>query len=389
LTKKVYFEPAGKIHSTQWELINYPPEGYKFIISKPSIIGRIATTDFFYVRTLPLWERILPTTLTKARLESFLGKIPENIDLIYAYNHLVFKKVPWIIFVEWVHLPIGRGIKHFERYKGMAEKLFASDYCKAIVTWSDLAKKSILSNLSCVDFEYKIHVVPLAVHSKNFVKSYSKDKVRLLFVGSADRPDDFVPKGGIETLLAFNELSKHYDDLELVIRANVPPHISRKYQGNPRVKIIREIIPWKQLEEEFKMADIFIQPTHDTPFGAFLHAMSYELPVITRAGSLNSEIVEDGVTGFIVKGSKNIPYFFGNLMTAYSNPPQRKEFIKAIRTPDPTIVKELVSKTRMLIEDVGLRRKMGKRARWEVEEGKFSIKRRNEKLKKIFDEATA
>jgi hypothetical protein len=30
---------------------------------------------------------------------------------------------------------------------------------------------------------------------------------------------------------------------------------------------------------------------------------------------------------------------------------------------------------------------MGKTARWEVEQGRFSIKGRNEKLKRIFDEA--
>jgi hypothetical protein len=31
---------------------------------------------------------------------------------------------------------------------------------------------------------------------------------------------------------------------------------------------------------------------------------------------------------------------------------------------------------------------MGQAGRWEVEHGRFSIKNRNEKLKRIFDEAT-
>jgi hypothetical protein len=30
---------------------------------------------------------------------------------------------------------------------------------------------------------------------------------------------------------------------------------------------------------------------------------------------------------------------------------------------------------------------MGKAGRWEIEHGRFSIKRRNEQLKRIFDEA--
>jgi hypothetical protein len=31
---------------------------------------------------------------------------------------------------------------------------------------------------------------------------------------------------------------------------------------------------------------------------------------------------------------------------------------------------------------------MGKAGRWEIENGKFSLEKRNEKLKRIFDEAT-
>jgi glycosyltransferase involved in cell wall biosynthesis len=42
-----------------------------------------------------------------------------------------------------------------------------------------------------------------------------------------------------------------------------------------------------------------------------------------------------------------------------------------------------------LIENPERRRQMGRAGRWEVEQGKFSIEKRNEKLKRIFDEATA
>jgi len=48
-----------------------------------------------------------------------------------------------------------------------------------------------------------------------------------------------------------------------------------------------------------------------------------------------------------------------------------------------------VEKTSSIIENPELRRQTGKAGRWEVEHGKFSIERRNEKLKRIFDEATA
>ena len=47
-----------------------------------------------------------------------------------------------------------------------------------------------------------------------------------------------------------------------------------------------------------------------------------------------------------------------------------------------------MAKTSLLIENPDLRRKMGKAARWEVDHGRFSTEKRNERLKRIFDEAT-
>ena len=49
----------------------------------------------------------------------------------------------------------------------------------------------------------------------------------------------------------------------------------------------------------------------------------------------------------------------------------------------------MVEKVSLLIEDRELRRNMGRAGRWEIEEGKFCLEKRNKKLKRIFDEATA
>ena len=66
-----------------------------------------------------------------------------------------------------------------------------------------------------------------------------------------------------------------------------------------------------------------------------------------------------------------------------------RAFLKAIKEIDFEVAERLSKKISILIEDNELRRKMGRNARREIETGKFSIKKRNEKLKKIFDEATA
>jgi len=394
VTKKIYFEPAGRIHSSQWDLINYPPEGYEFVIDKSIADRTLVSSDFFLFKQRRALEWLLPLNLTKAWVERFTRRIPEDIDLLYTYNLPVFRKKPWVVLVEWAHVLIGRNIRHFKRYRGLLERLLASDYCKGILTWTELAKESILLNFDCADFERKIEVVPQAVRKKDFTKNYNQGKVKLLFVGSANVPQAFDPKGGKEVLEVFSILNKKYKNLKLVIRAKIPQFLKDRYRetlGLENVRLIEETQPWEVLEREFMTADIFLYPTHELHNTVILDAMSYELPVVTtEIGSTGR--MENAITGFVVKNSKNTPYFWdgeGLNFIPTGATPQRQRLQEAIQTIDPEVVEELVDKTSLLIGNPELRRKMGKAARREVEEGKFSIRKRNEKLKKIFDEATS
>jgi glycosyltransferase involved in cell wall biosynthesis len=251
--------------------------------------------------------------------------------------------------------------------------------------WTDAGKKTIFLTIKNKEILDKVETVHLAVHRKNFVKLYNKDKIKLLFVGSANIPKDFDIKGGKEVLGAFSQLNEKYDNLELVVRSYVPRHIKAKYEKMKNIKIIEKIIPWNELEEEFKSADIFLFPSHNTPGVVILDAMSYELPVITTDVWGNPELVKDGETGFIIKKSDKIPYYVENFIPNWS----ARESLKIIKSvTDPTVVDELVAKTSLLIENEQLRKRMGTAGREEIETGKYSIEKRNEKLKMIFDEAT-
>ena len=57
----------------------------------------------------------------------------------------------------------------------------------------------------------------------------------------------------------------------------------------------------RRLQEVFAQADIFCLPTRREPFGiAVVEAMLSGLPVIATSVSAIPEIVEDGVTGYLV-----------------------------------------------------------------------------------------
>ncbi len=387
--KKVYLDIAGRMHSLYKELVLYPPSGYQFITQNTSwdkvsnAASRVNLIYFFQQRAL---DKVIPTNLTKAYFERF-KKPPRGTDLTYATGHLVFRKEPWVVDLEFVTQLAGYNLRHFKRYKKLIEKVLVSEYCKKIICWTEAGKKTVLLNMNCESFAHKIEVVPLAVRKKDFVKDYSdKEKVKLLFVGSANITEEFAYKGGTIILEAFVLLHQKYPNLELVIRSDIPQQIKDKYAGLDNLRLIEGIIPWEQLEEEFKSADIFLFPSHSTPGLAILDAMSYELPVVTTDVWANPEMVEDGKTGFVIRKSERVPYYTESFIPNWDYHSGSK-FMKSIETTDPKVVEELVDKTSLLVENKELRKRMGRAGREEIENGKFSLEKRNERLKRIFDEA--
>jgi glycosyltransferase involved in cell wall biosynthesis len=390
MVRKVYFEPSGRIHPAQWLIIKYPPDGFEFVVGNDlwdkgvsAIIRNNLIYHHFFGKVL---DRLLPVHLIKSRLEGIVKSAPEGVDLTYAVNHCVFRREPWIVFLECVTAPAGFTLARLQKRRRIIERLFASSYCKKILVWYELTRRSVLVNLNCESFEEKITQVPLAVPRKDFAKKYQDDKVTLLFLGTANAPGAFEQRGGREVLEAFSHLAQRYQNLELVVRSDVPRPIKGKYHARPGIRFVEDVMPQELLEELFRSADIFLLPSYYTSWAAIPEAMSYELPVVTTDAYANPEIVKDGVTGFIIPMS-TIPRWSQTFLPP--NTAKDPQYERASQKPDPQIVEELVKRVRILIENPELRRRMGKAGRQEVETGRFSISRRNEQLKRIFDEAIA
>ena len=389
--KKIYLDISGRRHSLYEVLVDYPPDDYEFVTGQTpwdKASKSLAKIDSIYSFTHEVLGKLVPVNLVKAYLEKW-KKIPQGTNLTYSAGHLVLRKELWVVDLEFVTQLAGYSIKHFKRYKKLIERVLSSEYCQKIICWTEAGKETVLANMDCQGFEHKVESVPLAVRKKNFTKDYSnKETIKLLFVGSANIPGEFEYKGGKEVLEAFILLRKKYSNLKLVIRSDVPKQIRDKCKRLGNLRLIEGIIPWEQLEQEFKSADIFLLPTHSSQDVAILDAMSYELPVITTDVWANSEMVSNGETGFVIRKSEKVSYYIEDFIPIWDYHPG-SQFMKSIKTTDPKVVEELVEKTSFLIENEELRRKMGKVGRKQIEVGKFSLEKRNEKLKRIFDEAIA
>jgi len=386
--KTIYLEPAWMLRKTSYiqAFFRSPPEGYRFVAH--SVIQdrgfQILSRYGFSFKVQGALAQLLPLQLLKSYVETF-KKRPSDAVLTYALDHLVLRKEPWVLEMTF-ELPyvLCGSTKWLMSLRDKVRKILLSENCKKILFQLEKGREAFLYQLG-KDLAYKTEVVPRGELPKAFKKNCDSERIKILFVNSANISDEFgfYVKGGAEVVMAFLELNKMYKSIELVLRTVIPNAYKRKLSRFKNVKIIDRAIPWTELEIEWKTADIFVHPHHGNLSHALLDAMSYGLPIVTTDTWATPEIVEDGKTGFLVHDPKAAKFTEGPVLRL-DDPLYLKEILKG---PNPEMVKELVEKISTFIENPKLRCKMGEKAREEVEKGKHSLKMRNEKLKKALDEA--
>ena len=111
--------------------------------------------------------------------------------------------------------------------------------------------------------------------------------IRLLFVGA-----DFERKGGPMLLEAVRSRSDRYE-LDIVTHAEIPPAAwYRVHRAGPNSELLRRL---------YAEADVFVLPTRAECFGvAAIEAMASGLPVVMGDVGATREIIDDGVTGFVI-----------------------------------------------------------------------------------------
>lgn len=163
----------------------------------------------------------------------------------------------------------------------------------------------------------------------------------------------------------------------------MPPQIIEKCANNPNIRLLYSPLSDEELSRLYASSDIFMFPSYLNLGMVILEAMSYELPVIAPRIYDVPEAIKEMETGVLLDCPK-LPLYIWNGAPNHHD----RNLFHGIRRVRQWRVKQIVEKTSILIEDDSLRRKIGRNARHVIEHGEFSIKNRNEKLKRIFDEAT-
>ncbi|RLF34857.1 MAG: hypothetical protein DRM99_05740 [Thermoplasmata archaeon] len=339
-------------------LINYPPKGVEFLgIAKERIKITSSKDKFIFLSNLKKFIR--------RNLEKTSAGIPNihtaftkrNLDLIHCAHCLVLTNRPWVVDLEatwqlWIGKP--------NRFSfNIVRKILLGKYMKKIMPWTNITKEEILKYFPNV--REKVEVVYPAVPLPK-IKRKRRKKLTILYVSRY-----FWIKGGLIALEVLERLKEKYDIREVFI-SDVPKNIKEKYKN---LNII-ELVPHRKLiETYFPQSDIFFYPSFVDTFGfALLEAMSFGLPIVTvntKFTKSRKEIITNQ-NGFIIDIPYSINYY-------------------KIRKKEEVLIRKIVDRISLLIENSSLRKKMGKYGRKLIEKGKFSIRERNKKLKRIYEEA--
>ena len=283
-----------------------------------------------------------------------------NYDLIHCAHCLSKNKdKPWITDFE-AYWQLWASTKQTKKGIEKARKVLRSKNCKKILPWTEKIKKELLSFFP--ELKDKIELVYPAIPLKKS-KKISKKDVTLIFSSRY-----FYWKGGLHALEAIDRLTKKYSNVRAIMNSQVPEEMKQKYSKNKKIEFYG-LIPQKKLFELYEKADVLIYPGYTDSFGfAYLEAMSFGIPTITVDGWSRKELISEGKTGFVLERPRKFKW-------------------DKIGIEEEKIVEKIVEKASLLIENKKLREKVSKNCIKEIKQGRFSIKERNKKLKKIYEGA--
>jgi glycosyltransferase involved in cell wall biosynthesis len=365
---KVYLQYPWKFPDSPYYkyLVENPPEGIEYLSAKKQK-GAITNKKLF------LLSNFLKRNIRKA-MNLFNLSIPNahlspkgNYDLIHCAHCLSKNKdKPWVADIEGIwQFYIGNKT---ESAKKKIKEILLRENCKKIIPWTQATAEEIIKEFP--EIKDKVEVVYPAIPLNKNTKKTNK-KIKILYATRY-----FWLKGGIIALEVCKKLLEKYDNkIKLIFISDVPNNIKEKY---PELKI-KDLISQNELFRLYSKSDIFFYPSFMDTFGfGQLEAMSFGVPIVTvntKYTKSRKEIIENSKTGLIFDIEDE---------TTEKILKQRRNLI--IGGKEERIIKKLYENCCKLIENKNLREKMSKNCIEEVS-GKFSIKERNEKLRKIYEEA--
>jgi len=318
----------------------------------------------------------------------FKEKFDNDADLYFYTGMLPLQNFgkPFVVDFEHVYALFGYN-KNELKHKKRVFDLLASNECKYILPWSNAAEKSmrLFFGEKSLQLESKVVILYPALPSYKSMYKNNRDncsvsrcnKIKFLFVGK-----DYRRKGLIELLEAFSVLLAKYSNIELFCVTECPSSLRDKYADMEDIHFVKACFNQEDvIKKYFLTCDVFVMPTHEDTFGmVIMEALSCGLPVITTKQFACKEMIRDGQNGLFVDSDILFldmhPIPSDSINGANYNGVEKK------------LVDSLIDKISIIIENPSLLKSIKSNAGKDfLSNGKFSIRRRNMILKKVFQES--
>jgi glycosyltransferase involved in cell wall biosynthesis len=301
-------------------------------------------------------KRLIRETVRKTKLPLINAHKTKTgqFELIHCAHCLSLNKnIPWVADIEseW-QLWISGESNIISRI--LAKRLIKRKNCKKILCWTETTKEKISKVFKDPVVDSKLDLLRFA-YPANKIVNQNKRKLTLLFIGRY-----FFDKGGDVALEVMDRITKKSNNINVIFVSETPTEYKKKYSKNKSIKFMTLMSHNELFKKIYPKSNIFIYPGFSDSFGfMFIEAMSFGIPIITVDGFARREIVEEGKTGYIIPKHTN------------------KE----------KIINDMITATEKLIKNTSLRTEMGKNAHNEVKNGKWSVKKRNDKLEEVYKKA--
>jgi glycosyltransferase involved in cell wall biosynthesis len=234
-----------------------------------------------------------------------IKKLDQSYSLIFQISGLFSPtlnyetlKIPYVTFNDYTmalsrkFLQTVESESHIEKWLELEKQLYEN--ARLIFATSENTRMSIIN-----DYQIKPDkVIPVQYgvtihHNEESLEKHREKSI--LFIGK-----NFKRKGGYTLLNAFKKVHQEIPEAQLIIISVDKFTIDNTSLG-PDVKIFSYIKDKNQFNDIYERASVFVMPSFSEPFGlVFLEAMSHKLPCIGSNIDAMPEIIEDGVTGFLV-----------------------------------------------------------------------------------------
>ena len=359
-------------HGMMQESSSYPPQGiaYSDVQRKQkSVVAPFRSPIKGFMPTVNSNEHDL--------IEAVISPVITENRWIYSLAHFA-EALAFSIY----GVPLPRSMR-----SAYIQNMLKKDNCKKIIFWSHAGLETFTDYGRVKDTELlqKTTVVYPAVRETSVTRSRSRSIERSSLVVCFG--GDFFRKGGATLVDAFERAQAKFPNIKLRLCCDEKldfntsnDQLKKTYLAKIRRNeniVMGRVSHEKMITEVLPGSDIYALPTYVEAFGvAIIEAMSVGLPVISTNFFAIPEMVEDGSSGFLIDTTRfecekmfrgyvvrDIPEEFGNYMS-----------------------EKLYEKLCSLLESATLRTRMGERGE-EIVRTKFSIQKRNARMREIYEEA--